>query len=224
MVKGVSPEELAKQFPRLYHMAAQGSWPSIQRHGLLSTTALLDLFEIHGDRREQLEREHRPESVKISHAVHGTAEIRDQKPMGDIGLQRALRDGLSPAQWYQTLNGKVFFWPTIERLETMRNARAYRVKPQTIVVVDTIRLLRAHLPRVLLSPINSGATKPYPHERGLDTFLPPSEYPYRERKRARGEDNAVAEIAVVGAVPEIKEFIISVEERLGSSPPIALYP
>ena len=35
-------------YPPLYHMAAEGSWPSIQRHGLLSTSALLDLYEVCG--------------------------------------------------------------------------------------------------------------------------------------------------------------------------------
>jgi hypothetical protein len=33
-------------------MAEAGSWPSIKRHGLLSTTALLDLFEIPAPDRE----------------------------------------------------------------------------------------------------------------------------------------------------------------------------
>ncbi len=224
MVRGVTPEELARQYPHLYHMAAQGSWTSILRHGLLSTSALLDLFAIRGQERDRLERQHRPESVRISHPIHGTAEIRDQKPMDDIGLKRALGDSLTPDEWYRILNRNVFFWPTIERLETMRNARAYRGKPHTIIVIDTLRLLRAHLSKVLLSPINSGATKPFPHPRGRDTFLPLGDYPYQERKRARGEANAIAEVAVIRAVPDIKEFVISVEERTASTVPIILYP
>jgi len=224
MVRGVTPEELARQYPRLYHMAAQGSWASILRHGLLSTSALLDLFDIRGQGRDRLERQHRPESVRIFHPVHGTAEIRDQKPMDDIGLKRALCDNLTPDEWYRILNRNVFFWPTIERLDTMRNAKAYRDKPQTIIVIDTLRLLQAHRSKVLLSPINSGATKPFPHPRGRDTFLPLGDYPYQERKRVRGEANAIAEVAVIRAVPDIKEFVISVEERTGSSVPIILYP
>lgn len=44
--------ELLRDCPVLYHMAARGSWESIQRHGLLSTSALLDLFGVMGDRRE----------------------------------------------------------------------------------------------------------------------------------------------------------------------------
>ncbi len=224
MVNGITPDQLARQYPRLYHMAAQGSWPSIQRHGLLSTSALLDLFQIHGQDRERLEREHRPECVTIFHPVHGTAEIRDQKPMDDVGLNRALRDGLTPAKWYHILNQKVFFWPTPDRLEIMLNAKAYRDKRHTVLIVDTLRLLEAHLPRVLLSPINSGATKPFPHERGLDTFLSLTDYPYLARRKARGRDNAIAEIAISTAVTDITQFVVAVEERGGSSPRTTLFP
>ena len=39
-------ERLISRYPTLYHMAEDGSWESIQRHGLLSTSALLDRFEI----------------------------------------------------------------------------------------------------------------------------------------------------------------------------------
>ena len=46
----LTPEYLAQRWPRLYHMAEAGSWESVKRHGLLSTTALLDLFEVSGDR------------------------------------------------------------------------------------------------------------------------------------------------------------------------------
>ena len=37
--------------PRLYHMAEAGSWPQIERGGLLSTSALLDRFGYEGEER-----------------------------------------------------------------------------------------------------------------------------------------------------------------------------
>jgi hypothetical protein len=67
----LTPGYITERWPRLYHMAEAGSWPSIERHGLLSTTALLDLFEISGPRREAIESARRPESVKITHPLHG---------------------------------------------------------------------------------------------------------------------------------------------------------
>jgi hypothetical protein len=67
-------------------MAEAGRWPSIARHGLLSTSALLDLFEVHGARRGELEAQHRPESVTLRHPRHGLTVVRDPKPMDDRGL------------------------------------------------------------------------------------------------------------------------------------------
>ena len=125
MVNGITIEELSGRFALLYHMAQLGSWPSVEEHGLLSTTALLDRFEVGGDERFRIESCHRPESITINHAVHGRAVIRDQKPMSDRSVRKALAGGLKPADWYRELNSRVFFWLTEERLNTFMNARAY---------------------------------------------------------------------------------------------------
>ena len=39
-------EEIITRHPLLYHMAEAGTWENIQRHGLLSTAALLRLFDV----------------------------------------------------------------------------------------------------------------------------------------------------------------------------------
>ena len=93
MVKSVMIERVAARYPQLFHMAASDAWDGILRRGLLSTSALLDLFEVVGSRREELEARRRPESVRISHPKHGTAVLRDQKPMSETKLARCLRDG-----------------------------------------------------------------------------------------------------------------------------------
>lgn len=209
---GVRPEVLAARFPRLYHMAQAGSWPGIQRNGLLSTNALLDLFEVQGEAREALVARHRAESVPIRHPLRGEAVIRDQKPMSDGGLLRALGDGLTPAEWYRLLNEKVFFWLARERLDKLLGAAAYRDKRQTVLTIDTAALLARHADQVLLSPINSGCTKPYPTPRGRDTFLPLADYPFEESSRKRGRQNAVVELTVRYAVPDIRDFVLMVEE------------
>ena len=92
------PEELADVYPRLYHMAEAGSWPSIQRHGLLSTSALLSFFEVKGAARARIESAHRPASIPIHHPRHGSAVVRDQIPMREADLQRCLRDGMTPRE------------------------------------------------------------------------------------------------------------------------------
>lgn len=211
----ISKEEFALHYPRLYHMAEAGTWDSIRRHGLLSTTALLDLFEVHAHARRAIEVMHRPDSVTVSHPKHGSAVIRDQKPMRESALARCLQ-GMTPQQWYTLLNRRVFFWVTERRLTALLNARAYRARKHTVLILDTARLVQQHARRLVLSPINSGSTIYNPHERGRDTFLPFSRYPFAERRALRGVADAVAECAVIYSVPDICACTLSVEERRGT--------
>lgn len=212
MSEGISGELLVDLHPRLYHMASDGSWPGIQRHGLLSTSALLDLFEIIGEERDALESRHRRETVPIRHPRHGTAWIRDQKPMTDEGVRRALAGtSLTPADWYRLLNRRVFFWTTEERLDRMLGAAPYRHHYHTVLTVDTRILLDRHQDRVTLSPINSGATRPYPSPRGPATFQPIATFPYERYRRLRSTLGAVVELAVDRAVPDIAEVVLDVQ-------------
>jgi hypothetical protein len=212
---GVSVKEIVTAHPQLYHMAEANSWGSIMQRGLLSTTALLDLFEYKGQQRAAIESKHRPESVTISHPKYGEAVIRDQKPMRESALKKCLV-GMGISEWYRLLNERVFFWLTLERVETLLNARAYRGLMHTVLTVDTAEMLRRHSDRITLSPINSGSTIYNPQERGPNTFLSLDEYPYEERRKKRGRQEAIAELAVSYSVPDISELVLRVEHRIGS--------
>lgn len=215
-------ELLVEKFPRLFHMADQDAWPSIQKHGLLSTTALLDLFEVGGEKRRALESRHRPECVTIQHPGHGAAVIRDQKPMDDKGLTRCLQ-GVSPTEWYEILNRRTFFWLTEDRLQRLLSAGAYRDRPHCVLTVDTRALVGRHLERITLSPMNSGCTKPMPHPRGRDCFLPVGEYPYEAWAKKRRKLDAVVELAVDYAVPDVATMVLTVEQRQVGRPPVLIY-
>src|SRR5258708_33198871 len=123
--------DLINRFPRLFHMAEPGTWPSIQQHGLLSTCGLLDLFGIKGKERKLIETCQRPESVRISHPEYGSVVIRDQKPLSDKALVKCLQC-LTPTEWYKLLNKKVFFWLSEDRLVTLLRALAYRIKSHCV--------------------------------------------------------------------------------------------
>jgi hypothetical protein len=192
-------------------MAEQGSWNSICEHGLLSTSALLDLFEIVGPERHAIESTHRPESITISHPQYGVAVIRDQKPMSEAKLRTCLLD-MEPREWYELLNQRVFLWPTKQRLMGLLNARAYRNSPHVVIEVDTSILLEQVLNRTTLSPINSGSTVYVPVPRGKETFRPLSEYPQDWWRKRR-----FAEVAVDYSIPKIVDMVTSVEEWQGSS-------
>ena len=214
MNDGITLQLVSELHPRLYHMASDGSWPSISRHGLLSTSALLDLYEVTGERRVALESRHRPEMVEIHHPVHGGAHIRDQKPMTDRSLGRALAgSGLTPAGWYRLLNHRVFFWTTEERLRRMLGAAPYRAAYHTVLTIDTRRLLDRYHDRVTLSPINSGATLPYPWPRDASTFQPLESFPYERYRMRRPSRAVIVELAVDRAIPDISELVVDVRRR-----------
>ena len=48
---GITHERIVELHPVVYHMAEYGTWESIKKHGLLSTSALLDLFQKSGEER-----------------------------------------------------------------------------------------------------------------------------------------------------------------------------
>jgi hypothetical protein len=221
---GISIEELASTYPRLYHITSAGAWASIKRHGLLSTEALLNLFGVDGNRRDSILGARRPETVPIEHPQYGRATIRDQKPLIESRLRDVLQDGMTPQQWYRMLNRKTFFWVAEDRFETLRTARAYQDLRQTLIVVDCAKLLSRHAESVTLCPINSGATRPMAWPRGKSSFLPLAEYPFEVLRKKRGRKSAVVELTVEHAVPDIRDLVICVSELGGGHPDTRIWP
>ena len=200
-------ERLASRYPMLFHMAESGSWESIRERGLLSTSALLDLFDVEGEERLAIESARRPEIVQLKHPEHGVALVRDNKPMQEKSLEKCLR-GMTPREWYEHLNRRVFFWLEWERLLKLLGARAYRDRPHLVLEVDTAKLLERHVDRVTLSPINSGATFAMnPAPRGPDTFRRIADHP---------EERPVVELAVDHAVPDVADFVLSISRWHGA--------
>lgn len=196
-------------------MAEEGAWHSVRQRGLLSTTALLDLFEIHGEERLAIESQHRPESIVLEHPTYGRVIIRDQKPMRESSLRQCLIN-MTPREWYEFLNRRTFFWMTRERLLTLLAAKAYRDRVHCVLTVDTSRLVAMHADRIRLSPINSGSTIYKPQPRGESTFFSLDDYPFEERKRRRGVKNAIAEMSVDYGVTDVADFVVRVAHMQGA--------
>ena len=204
---GVKADVIAATYPRLYHLTHVDNWNLIQRIGLLSTSALLDLFGVDGKLRRNLESSNRRELVPLRSDAHGVAILRDQKPMDDRGLERALTDGISPEEWYRIVNRHVFFWVDRGRVERLLGARAYRNDRHALLVARTRDVLDRHSAQTVLSPLNTGATKPMPHPRGKDCFVPLSSYPFAYWQQKRNGRDAVVELAVRGAVAGVVETL-----------------
>ena len=203
------PEQLVEHYPRLFHMAWLGSWTGIREHGLLSTQSLVELYKLSPEQSRAILQEHRPDWVEISSDGLGRATVRDQKPMDDGGVCRAL--GVNdPRQWYELLNSMVFLWPTIERLRTMMGAKAYAGMSHDLLVVDTAELVERHRDEIRLSPMNSGATKPFPHPRDINLFKRFEEFPFDDRLRSHKPAKAVAEVCVVGGIRDVGDLVVDV--------------
>ncbi len=206
-MNGAELEELLEDCPTLFHMAERGSWFSIKRHGLLSTSALLDVVELSGVERRRIESERRPDKVTLQNKAIGEIIIRDQKPMDDAGLIRCLQDGLTPEEWYRLLNARVFFWLTEDRLHRLLCAGPYRDSEHDVLELDAAALVAAHRAAITLSPMNSGCTKPIPHPRGRETFTSIDDYPYGYWRSRRKRGERIVELAVTGSVPDIRKYV-----------------
>jgi hypothetical protein len=217
---GVELEELISDCPQIFHMSERGAWANIRRRGLLSATALLDAYGVSGDARHQAETQIRAKTVDIFDGESVAARLRDQTPMSEAGLKRALPPEISPMEWRLKLNGLVFFWLTQTRLLRLANARSYRAREHEVIALDTRRFVEAFYDRIWLSQINSGCTQPFACPRDSRTFrrIPDYDYAFWRRRRPKGE--RVVELCVDYAVlhiePFVKErFAVQGERRLG---------
>lgn len=198
---------------RVYHLAEAANWLSIQRHGLLSASNLLDLAGVLGADREQLERGQRLEHTKLPNGV----QIRDQRPMPPAGLVGCLV-GLTPGEWYGLINARVFFWLDPVRLNRQR--AVCEPRPQVVLTVHTAGLIASYNRQLEVTPINTGNARRRPARRGAATFVPYTAWiksgwaseAAALGMRERSQSRPPAELTVVGSIPDVMRFVVGVSE------------
>ncbi len=201
--------ELVARYSKLYHMAEDASWPNINKHGLLSTSALLTMYGYKGSKRGAIESECRLKKETISCNGYEDVVIRDQKVMPPKDLGKCLLGGMTPQEWYEYINKRIFFWVKWERLEWFLGAREYRNEPHLVITVDTRGLLERYAKLVTLTNMNTGSTIydkerfDRPRLRGKQTFKTIEEYPYYAV-------DSIVELVVEGGVPDIADITICV--------------
>jgi hypothetical protein len=219
----VDPAQLARLHPTLYHMAEDGTWPSIRQRGLLSTQAIVDLYQPDDDARARITSAVRQDKITLTSPALGDMTIRDQRPAKFIA--DCMSDGASPQDYLNALNGRVFFWLHLPRLTRLLNARLYRNSRHTVLHVDTARLVGAYSGRVQLAPYNTGSMHvPTAPKRGPDVFTDLADYPYEQwLAKRRQSTEPVVEFTIRYAIPDIATFVTKVETWEGGRPIAVLY-
>ena len=210
----------------LYHVTARGSWPSICKHGLLTTNALLQECSVPLSERPLTSRHHRGR-CKI---VHGeelggillTAVIRDQNALIRQGKRledelEAQGDRISIERWYERQNERVFFYPSRAEAVNLACIYANQKRPQDILVVCTRSLVDAHRKEIELCAFNSGAT----NREGLRPtekygkwhhclFQSVEDYTYVRWPKGKRTLRDVRELTVRGGVNRIERHVVKV--------------
>jgi hypothetical protein len=205
-------------------MAIAGAWPTIQQHGLLTTSHLVSTSGLPAEEQAALLDKRRRTSTVIDHPIYGTVTIRDQAPLREDNLANCLTD-MTIQEWLRMLNDRVFLWLYPDRLSRLLGARLYRNGQHEVITIDTRSLVETHVDNIRLSPINSGATIfPNAAKRGSTTFQPIAEYSVAERRNGAKPTVAATELAVIGGVADLAKHVIRVDRYRGPSPIAQLYP
>jgi hypothetical protein len=213
----ISQTEFENAYPNLFHISLARDVKQVLRFGLLSTAAVLDLCEIEGDERLRIEGRPRPKAVPIRHSVHGEFLINDQAPMNAVALSKCLTD-FTTQQWCESLNRRVFLWPTRERVARHIGAKLVAGTRRIVLAFDTRSIFETlDVDLFELSPINSGNTMRKAAPMGSDTFRSFRDYPFHERRKTKGLKGAVAEVTYPYAITptQFASIQVSAEILLG---------
>lgn len=199
--------EAMRDLPAIaFHIVEGANWAYVQREGLISARALLaanGLPAACGWRPGNL-------------ALPDGRVIRDQKPMSPAAMARCLDAPLSPDDWYDLLNGCVFFW--LDEARVQRHAKALAKRDQILLRLDARRLAAAYAPHIRLSPFNLGAAIRRPARRGLRTLVPLEDW-RRDAWKAealhgtapRSPSHSPAEMIILTAIPDLADFVMTTE-------------
>jgi hypothetical protein len=173
----------------VFHASAYGAWPSIAADGLLTATQLLP----QGDLKL------RDDDVIVTLDDGRTRTVRDQRPLIRGKLEQHL-DGVDLASWLALVNDRVWLFAQQKSLTTMLS-RYVPQGGQDVVVFDTAKLLASARGRVEVVTDDLAALQPWANCpcRGLDTFVPIERY--------RGSATDVAEVVVVGGIPDVTGLV-----------------
>jgi hypothetical protein len=120
--------------------------------------------------------------------------------MNASALAKCLTD-FTPQEWCKSLNGRVFLWPTRQRVIRHIGAKLATGTKRIVLAFDTQSLFEVlDVDLFELSPINSGNTMRKAVSRGSSTFRRFRDYPFNERRKSKGLQSAIAEVTYPYAI------------------------
>jgi hypothetical protein len=189
----------------VYHVADSRCRESIDRYGLLSTQQLYELTNRPRDIGEL--RSRRVERIPLSPSI----VLRDQRLMSPSSLKRCLV-GITREDWYELLNGFVFFWFDRAKAEIL----SAKYENSIILKFDFRKLLFAHEDCSYLTPINTGSTAYNAAPRSRATFVPWKQWintRWATEETSRGMHRKrpakPVEFAIAGTVERVSRFLVS---------------
>lgn len=163
--------------PYVYHLTDRRNLKSIIAQKKILSTKKIVNDSAKPNKRTYLS-SRRPEHDLIK--INGfDFHIRDQQPISELVLGRSLTNNWTVADFIAHLNKRVFFWPTINRLQ--RHYDRYQSENPIILRFKTDDLITLNND-IEFCHLNSGATRCSSHwngdapHRGADTFLTATNY------------------------------------------------
>lgn len=153
----MNQENFTQKREFLYHLTdARNVDAIIARREIYCTNFIIDSAGmLSPDEKRTLKRSKRDNHMEIQLNGRGIF-IRDQKPLSMVALPKCLTHGYDVGDYIELLNGRVFFWPTIDRL--WRHYKRYVAERPAILKVRTDELLNLNSPAEFCH-LNSGATR-----------------------------------------------------------------
>jgi hypothetical protein len=195
----------------VYHLVDARNWASVQTNGLLSARRILERTYPGGSEDAAHWRQHRPDTIVLPDGL----VVRDQRPMPPMALVRCLGHGITPADWYEHLNGKIFFWLDPKRLNRHRGACGET--EQLVLTIDAVRLLKRYGGVASVSPINSGNARRAAAWRSATTFVAYDRWvangwadEQRPGIKSRPNGHRPVELVVDDEAPDIMAYVAAV--------------
>ena len=179
----MSTEEFINRCEYLYHLTSEQNLANIiSMRRLLSSKEIIANSDLSRNEQRKVLTERRPDHFPIQ--LNGIeCLLRDQRPISIKALQKCLTDDWSVADFIESLNSRVFFWPTLKRLVVHFNRYKTEEHPK-IIKVRTRELLEINSNALRFCHLNSGATRCHPKwngsppPRGLNTFVRAANFNY----------------------------------------------